>query len=229
MGGNVRKDPAPKGDSRARPGLTLAAGPGLFAEVALGQLGREPGIDAVGRAHDERELRRLVAGKKPRVLLLDTEAIGQEWIGWIPSIRRVAPRTRTLLVSVDPTETLVKAALSVGASGVVGKQRDFKTLCTAVLRVGAGEIWADPYIPGPVRDDFDGPARHGETAKKGLTARERQVGDCVALGLRNREIANRLRISETTVKRHLQSVFRKLGEDSRLAVALRGRRLGLKA
>jgi len=226
MRGSVGKHSSPKSDSRASPGLTLAVGPGMFAEGALGQLGREPGIYGVGRAHDERELRRLVAGKRPRVLLLDIEAIGQDWIGWISSTRRLAPTTRTLVVSLDPTEALVKAALRAGAVGVVGKGRHFETLCRAVRSVGTGESWADPHMPD--RENLDNTARNGEVATNGLTVRERQVGDCVALGLRNREIANRLRISERTVKSHLQSVFRKLGVESRLAVALRWQG-GLKA
>jgi DNA-binding NarL/FixJ family response regulator len=205
------QETAPDGAS----GLTLAAGPGLFSELALGYFGHEPGIRAVGRARDEQELDRLLAGHKPRVLLLDSEAIGRGWIGWIPRLRRAAPRTRILVVSAAPSETLVRAALRAGASGVVGKQDDFETFRKAVRRVGAGEIWADRRALGPVMEDLARSRRRDEAATNRLTARERQVGNCVSLGLRNKEIGQRLSISEKTVKSHVYSIFRKLRVDSR--------------
>jgi DNA-binding NarL/FixJ family response regulator len=193
----------------------LAAGPGLLCEVALGCLSREPGIRVVGQAQDEQELEWLLARHKPRVLVLDSATIGPDWVRWVSRFRRAAPSTRILVISASPTESLVKAALRSGASGVLGERHDFATLRKAVLRVGAGEIWADRRALGHVMEDFGRSRRRCATAANGLTARERQVSDCMSLGLRNKEIALRLSISEKTVKSHVYSIFRKLRVNSR--------------
>jgi DNA-binding NarL/FixJ family response regulator len=181
----------------------------------LGCLGREPGIRVVGQAHDEQDLDRLLARHKPRVLLLDSKTIGPGWVQWISRFRPASPTTRILVISAAPSETLLRAALRGGASGVVGERDDFETLRKAVCRVGGGEIWADRNALGHMMEDLARSRKRCETAPSGLTARERQVSDCVSLGLRNKEIALRLSISEKTVKSHVYSIFRKLRVHSR--------------
>jgi DNA-binding NarL/FixJ family response regulator len=214
----ARGRPYPGEDaSDVSPGVTLAVGPGLLSELAARSLRPESGIRFVGQARDEEELDRLMSGRRARVLLLDSETIGADWTGWISRLRRSAPNTRILVVSDGPTQTLVTAALRAGASGVVGKHHDFETFRTAVRRVAAGEIWADRRILGPVMEDLSRSPR----VLDGLTPRERQVADCVLLGLRNKEIARRLSISEKTVKSHLYSMYRKMRVDSRFGLFTR--------
>jgi two-component system nitrate/nitrite response regulator NarL len=200
--------------------LTLAAGPGLFCEIALVQLGSAPDVRVVGHSADRDELDQLLARHKPQAVLLDADAIGAEWASWVHRLRRLHPTSRLLLVSQACSEHLIEKALRAGACGVFSKDFDLRSLHNAVRRVAAGEIWADRRTLGGLLEDL-ARERKRRAEEEPLTGRERDICDCVARGLRNKEIAGVLRIREKTVKNHLHNIFRKLHVESRFALGLR--------
>jgi DNA-binding NarL/FixJ family response regulator len=90
-----------------------------------------------------------------------------------------------------------------------------------VREVASGELWFPPDIAQGVLNAMAGESKSEKTGNIGrLSERERQIAQLVANGMRNRDIAAELKISENTVKRHLQSIFDKTGARDRLELAV---------
>jgi DNA-binding NarL/FixJ family response regulator len=131
----------------------------------------------------------------------------------LASVPEFARRTRVLLLTMNETTEDTLAAVQAGARAVVFKRFALDTLLDAIRAVAAGHVWLPPslqaaaLVPRPV-------------AERVLSAREQEVVDHVALGMRNAEIARTLFISEETVKKHLNNVFQKLGLRDRVQLTL---------
>ena len=123
-------------------------------------------------------------------------------------------------------------ALRLGASGIVGKDQPADVLFKAIEKVHAGEVWVDRVlmatILGAMSSTGERRTADPEAAKIALlTARERQIIAVVGEGLKNKRIAERLRISEATVRHHLTSIFDKLGVSGRLELTVYAYQHGL--
>src|SRR5262245_58493836 len=216
-----RKETLPASHSLPSTRLTVvvASRPALVREVLARQLGNEPGLEILGLARDEDEICQLLSKVKPRVLLLDYEGLGPNSEGMIPRLRRASPSTRILVVATRSTDETVERVLRAGAMGLVGKQLEFSTLVRAIRVVAAGELWANRRVTAQTVERLaSGP--DGGSGDSRLTRREEEIAAAVGRGLRNKDIARRLSISEKTVKSHLNSIFRKLNVDNRFAVGL---------
>ena len=118
-------------------------------------------------------------------------------------------------------------AVRLGASGIVGTDRPAETLFRAIEKVLLGEVWmerrlvADLIAPGYPRADGD------QVRIESLTPREREVVRLLCEGLRNKQIAKRLAVTDVTVRHHLTSVFSKLGVSDRLGLLLYASRHGI--
>jgi len=197
----------------------VASRPALVREVLARQLGNEPGLDIVGLARDENGICELLGKAKPQVLLLDYEGLGPNSEGMIPRLRRASPATRILVVATRSTDETVERVLRVGAMGLVGKQLGFAALVRAIRVVAAGELWANRRVTAQTVERLaSGPNR--DSGEGRLTQREAEIAAAVGRGLRNKDIAHELSISEKTVKSHLNNIFRKLEVDNRFAVGL---------
>jgi DNA-binding NarL/FixJ family response regulator len=179
----------------------------LMREGTAALLAADERIDVVGLASGGREAVELAARLKPDVALLD---VGMPDIGGVEAcaaIRVQAPDVRVLMLTVSEDALDVRAALRVGASGYLLKDIPPGELVAAVL--GADRVMASTDAP----DDE-------------LSVREREVLELIGRGLRNREIAERLVVSEATVKTHVRHVLEKLRLRNRAeaaAFAARGR------
>jgi DNA-binding NarL/FixJ family response regulator len=122
----------------------------------------------------------------------------------------------TLLLVDDPHPELARAALAAGAAAVLARRSDPRELRAALEAVAVGLVVLDPAA----RDAHD-------PAVDPLTEREREVLRMLARGLSNRRIAERLGISENTVKAHVAAVLGKLGAATRTEAVTEGIRLGL--
>jgi DNA-binding NarL/FixJ family response regulator len=203
----------------ARLTVVVASRPALVREVLARQLGNEPGLSIVGLARDQDGICALLSKEKPRVLLLDYEGLGPNCEGMIPRLRRASPATRILVVATRSTDETVERVLRVGAMGLVGKQLGFTTLVRAIRVVAAGELWANRRVTAQTVEHMaSGPDRGSGEGR--LTQREAEIAAAVGRGLRNKDIAHQLSISEKTVKSHLNNIFRKLEVDNRFAVGL---------
>jgi DNA-binding NarL/FixJ family response regulator len=205
--------------SRPRRRVAVAARPALFCELLALKLRDEPDLEVAGTANDEDELRVLVARTRPEVVLFDYEGLGPAAELAIRRIRRASRTARILVLATRSSEETLERVLHAGAAGLVGKQQPFATVVRAIHSVSSGELWANRVAAAHVVEHMTSPRAGGQLDER-LTRREWQIVDAVGAGTRNREIARTLRISEKTVKSHLNNIFRKLRVDNRFAVGL---------
>lgn len=126
----------------------------------------------------------------------------------------VKPRPVLVLTGHDDQPWLA-TLLSHGALGIVLKHRSADVLMRAIRAVLAGEAWIEPAMLSLMFGGAEKPPRDAKLLD-GLTPREREIVAMVSLGLKNKAIAERLFISENTVRHHLTSIFSKLSVTSRL-------------
>jgi DNA-binding NarL/FixJ family response regulator len=158
------------------------------------------------------------------LIILDLELGGYSTLPFLPQLREAAKTARILvLTSSRDSETHQKAA-QMGAMGVVLKEEAADLLLKAIEKVHGGEAWLDRVTLGNLlwrmshhdKDALD--PRQKRIAS--LSERERQVIVLIAEGLKNRQIAERLFISPTTVTHHLSSIYSKLGVNDRLELVI---------
>jgi DNA-binding NarL/FixJ family response regulator len=137
----------------------------------------------------------------------------------VSRLRRAAPKTRILVIARRSSEENVGQVLRAGASGLVGKEAEFGTLVQAIHAVAKGELWANRRTAAQALERLTDASAPFPTLES-LTKRELEIADGVALGLRNKEIAQQLNISEATVKSHLNAIFRRLKIEGRVALAM---------
>jgi DNA-binding NarL/FixJ family response regulator len=140
--------------------------------------------------------------------------------GTIARLRRANCSTRILLLTARPEEAFARQALRAGALGIFLKSLGLDALIRAIRAVADGEVWADQQVTAQAIEDLAGSLGRVPAPPDPLIVREREIADGVAHGLRKKEIARRLRITEKTVKSHLHHIFRKLQVDNRFAVGL---------
>ena len=167
----------------------------LMREGTAALLAADPRIEVVGLASGGREAVELAARLSPDVALLD---VGMPDVGGVEAcaaIRARVPGVEVLMLTVSEDALDVRAALRVGASGYLLKDMPPRELVQAVLGAGQGE----PVVMASA-----------EPPEDELSVREREVLELLGQGLRNKEIAERLVVSEATVKTHVRHVLEKL-------------------
>jgi len=200
--------------------VLVATQPPLWSEVLSRQIERERDLKVVGRAHNEDEIRQVASEGNPHVILLDYEALGPNCEGLIARLRRTVAEARTLVFATRSGDETTVAVLRAGAAGLVGKQLGFPALLAALRAVANGELWAHRRVTAQAFDQLLTPAPRSPELPSRLTKREWEVIEGVGKGLRNREIARTLGISERTVKSHLNNIFAKTRVNSRFALTL---------
>jgi DNA-binding NarL/FixJ family response regulator len=154
------------------------------------------------------------------VMLLDLRMPGQTGLDVLRTITAEKLPGRTVILTAAITDDEVVQAMRLGAQGVVMKESSPETLIECVRRVSRGEQWIDRETMGRA---FGRVLQREEAARdvaKVLTPREIEIVRMITQGLRNKAIADRLSISEGTVKIHLHNIYEKLGVDGRLELML---------
>jgi DNA-binding NarL/FixJ family response regulator len=193
----------------------------IFREGLRKLLESSGDISVVGEAGTGDDTIRMLAKLKPDVLLLDLRMPGKDGLGVLEEMNGDSDETRVILVTEGENEHDVVRAMRLGARGVVWKQSASALLLKSIRKVHSGEIWLDNRMTAEVIDAFKKSSDSGGRREKTLLSpREREIVQLVASGYRNREIAEKLFISEQTVKNHLHNIFDKLGVSDRLELAL---------
>jgi two-component system NarL family response regulator len=197
--------------AEARPVTVLVADDHrLMREGTAALLSADPRIEVVGMASNGREALALVESRAPDVVLLDLEMPVLGGIEACATIRGRHPEVEVLILTVSENEPDVWAALRMGAAGYLLKDMPPSELVEAVLDAGHGEPHIAQRMAGRMLREFAGGARSAGDPLVELSPREREVLALLAEGLRNREIAERLVVSETTVKTHVRHILEKL-------------------
>ena len=161
------------------------------------------------------------------VLLLDVKMPGMSGIDVLRVLSVSPPPCAIVLLTAAVSDADAIEGLRLGARGIVLKESSPDTLLECVMCVSRGEQWIDREMRARV---VDAPARRQPgTAdpRRALTVRETEIVRMITQGLRNKVIAERLSISEGTVKIHLHNVYDKLGLDGRLELMLHAQKQGL--
>ena len=181
----------------------------LMREGTAALLGADERIEVVGLAHDGREALALAERRKPDVVLLDLNMPEVDGLEACARLRRQGG-PEVLMLTVSEEEPDLYAALRVGAAGYLTKDVPPAELIEAVLAVARGEPRIAPAMASRMLADMGRGETPPEDPLARLSDREREVLALLAEGLRNREIAERLVISEPTVKTHVRHVLEKL-------------------
>jgi len=195
---------------------------------------QQPGLKVVGETGSCAETLERAAIAQPDVIVLDLELGDESGLDLIAELRSQVPGANILVLTGLRDESMHHRAVMLGAIGLVLKAQPLETLIQAIERVHIGQAWLDPALVANVVGELSrarGAASvDPELAKiMSLTERERTVIGLVCEGLQNRAIAQRLSLSETTVRHHLTSIFAKLEVEHRLELLIYAFRNGLAA
>ena len=178
-------------------------------------------VQIVGEASNGLECTKMLAKFKPDILLLDLRMPEKDGLGVLEEVNFDSLPTRVIVLTAAEDDRDVVRAMRLGARGVVLKQSASDLLLKSIKKVYDGEIWLDNRMTAEVIDAFKKSAEAGQRREKPLLSdREKEIVQLVAQGFRNREIGEKLFISEQTVKNHLHNIFDKLGVSDRLELAL---------
>jgi DNA-binding NarL/FixJ family response regulator len=177
-------------------------------------------IEVVGEAADTGELLEVVERLKPDVLVLDLTMPGGSSIPWIERLRRLAPATRIVILTMHDDPALVRAALAGGASGFVVKNAADTELVAAIRAVAKGSLFVDLDLPPDQLRILLGAGTESRSGdRKGpldrLSKREAEVLLLLAQGHTNQQIAADLDLSVKTIETYRARIGDKLGLRSR--------------
>ena len=209
--------------------ILLADDHALFRDGLASLLGAW-GHDVVGQASTGVEAAVLADRTQPDLVLMDVRMPGGSGIEATTRIKAACPNTAIVMVTVSEDEDDLFAAIKAGAQGYLLKNLEAAQLRSMIDAVGRGEAAISPATAARIIEEFvrrerlaDAPAADPDQ----LTERELEVLALVTQGLRNKEIAAELGISENTAKYHLRNILAKLHAQSRTEVAARAVREGL--
>jgi two-component system nitrate/nitrite response regulator NarL len=210
----------------ASPGIRiLIADPNaLYREALQSLLSQEPGLSVVGIAANGREAVKRVRELRPDILLLDMLMTDPSALETLRRIERDSVPVRTIVFANKWEKVRIMEALKLGARGVMDKRAAIELVFKSIRAVASGEYWlARDSISDLVRcvraTDAPPGSEKGER-NSGLTPRELDIVNSVVDGFSNKDIAQKLSISEQTVKHHLTRIFEKTGVANRLELAL---------
>lgn len=187
----------------------------------------EDDIDVVGEAADGRELVERMEEFRPDVILLDLRMPNLDGLGALQTLVHTGQKARVIILTASEDKNEFVQAMKLGCSGIVLKQTAPDLIVKSIRKVHAGEIWLDSHTTAAVMRQFASPldvGGQGPSSKvrerSPLSTREREIVTLVAQGYKNKEMAEKMFISEQTVKNHLHNIFDKLGVSDRLELAL---------
>jgi two-component system nitrate/nitrite response regulator NarL len=213
----------------------------LFRRGLIALLVQDGRFVVAGEAGDMGEALRCAERIAPQVILLDNHLPGVRGVDGIPALKKAYAGARILMLTVSENEEDLAAAMQAGADGYLLKTVESDQLCDSIVKILNGECVISPDMmtkfvaafrtktaptqelsPFPME-----PSPAPEAAFDSLSAREREILVLIARGDSNKLIARQLDIAETTVKVHMQHIFRKLQLSSRVQVAVYAAARGL--
>ena len=205
----------------------------IFRDGLCKLLALEDDFDVVAQAQDGRQVLEVLHQLEPDILLLDLKMPGLDGLQTLQRLQVAKGKTRVIVLTASDDKNEFVQAMKLGTSGIVLKQTATDQLIKSIRKVHAGEIWLDSHTtaavirqfvanedaaPQPPQQLAGSPTRERERSP--LSQREREIVALVAQGFKNKEMAEKMFISEQTVKNHLHNIFDKLGVSDRLELAL---------
>ena len=185
-----------------------------------------PDLEVVGEAGDGEEAVAKALELKPDVVLMDLSMPRMDGVEAIRALAEESPETKVLLLTGSGVEDRIFEALEAGALGYLSKAARGDEILDAVRRVNAGDPPLPPEITRRLLNRLSGSPDEPELVDP-LTEREEEVLALVARGMSNRDIAEQLHVSETTVRTHVSHILSKVGVKNRVQAALFALRTGV--
>ncbi|HEV7390322.1 MAG TPA: response regulator transcription factor [Burkholderiales bacterium] len=190
----------------------------LFRQGVVHSLEIEPGFKVVGETSSGQEALELARTLLPDLVLLDISMPGWNGIVTAEKISMACPATAIVMLTVSDDKDKLLAALKAGARGYVLKGVSGKELAQVVRSAVAGEVYVSPSIAAEMLVSLT-QGRAPDPLQE-LTEREREILALIGTGLTNREIGERIFLSEKTVKHYVTNILQKLQVRSRVEAAL---------
>lgn len=187
----------------------------------------EPDITVVARCRNADEALQAVRTEAPDVLVLDLLMPGGGGLELLRALGAADRRTRIVLLTAVIDDDQLLEAIRLGAQGVVLKDMAPQLLIDAIREVHAGGQWLEQGLGGRALRRLLSGEKRASVGARLLSSREREIVRLAASGLRNRAIAERLAISEGTVKVHMHNIYEKLDVTGRVELTNYARENGL--
>jgi two-component system nitrate/nitrite response regulator NarL len=202
--------------------IVIADDHAVFREALQMLLEAERDFKVVGAVGDGRDAITLVRELRPDILLLD---VAMRHVGGIETLRQISTSgspTRVILLTGAIERADIVTAIQLGARGLILKESGAAVLVKGIRGVMSGQYWIGREAVSNLLGALRSLISSGESPRNdfGLTAREIEIVGAIVAAYGNKEIAERLQISEKTVKHHLTNIFDKLGVSNRLELAL---------
>ncbi len=187
----------------------------------------EDDFEVIGEAADGREVLDRLQELEPDILLLDLRMPNLDGLAALQVLQQSNNKTKVIVLTASEDKNEFVQAMKLGCSGIVLKQTAPDLIVKSIRKVYGGEIWLDSHTTAAVMRQFAAPGEAGSISPGGktrerspLSQREREIVQLVSQGFKNKEMAEKMFISEQTVKNHLHNIFDKLGVSDRLELAL---------
>ncbi|MBK5293111.1 MAG: response regulator transcription factor [Acidobacteriia bacterium] len=186
----------------------------------------EEDFEVIGEAENGRQALEIIEDAHPDIMLLDLKMPGMDGLAALQALQHNPHKTRIIVLTASEDKNEWVQAMKLGCCGIVIKQTQPDLIVKSIRKVQSGEIWLDSHTTAAVMRQFASPADQlAAVGGKGrerspLSNREREIVALVAQGFKNKEMAEKMFISEQTVKNHLHNIFDKLGVSDRLELAL---------
>ncbi len=191
--------------------LVIAEDHALFRSGLKQLLSMQEDISIVGETGDGIEAVKITIELQPDILLLDISLPGQDGLSVIPLVKKGAPQTKILIISMHGVSEYIRSAFKSGADGYLLKTADSDEFFVAINAVLRGSTYVSSELTTSILDSY----LHKDTEEtvdllKDLTDREKEILRNVAQGMSNKEISQELNIAEKTVITHRTNFMRKL-------------------
>src|SRR5712691_6113348 len=185
----------------------------------------EEDFRVVAEARDGKEVLEVLEEHQPDILLLGLKMPGLDALTALQKLQNSRTKTKVIVLTASEDKNQFVQAMKFGTCGIVLKQTATELLIKSIRKVHSGEIWLDSHTTAAVMRQFSSPMESvplgsRDCDRSPLSQREREIVVLVAQGFKNKEMAEKMFISEQTVKNHLHNIFDKLGVSDRLELAL---------
>ena len=184
----------------------------LFRQGLMRLLEQEPGFTVTGQAESVSSGLDVLPDSQADIVLLDFDLGGERAVNFVSSARQRGFGGKILVVTAGITDPQAVQLIEAGVSGIFHKHNPPEALCQCIRQVASGEVWLERNYLKPLFERVDSTQTEASVR---LTQREREVLRGVFQGLATKEVAERLNVSETSVKGTLQQLFRKTGVRTR--------------
>jgi DNA-binding NarL/FixJ family response regulator len=186
----------------------------------------DQGFDVIGEASDGEEAIRLAEQLRPEVILMDVTMPQLDGVEATRRIRKHDPDVHIVMLTMHADQEVLSAAIRAGATGYLVKDCSTEEIASAVRMAASGETALSPQLAASMLDEvrkLDRPAGDEQV----ITRREEEVLQLIADGCSTPEVAEKLFISQKTVKNHLASIYQKLDARDRTQAVLQAVRMGI--